>query len=590
MGQSVKLDRRCVAGGGAVAGLSACGGGGGGTASSTASSSLASSSVTSSSLNSSTSASATSASSSQSSLALSSSSASSASSSPGTISAEQAASFLAQASLASSAVDIAQVQSLGYRGWLDVEMAKPPGTSLVEMLKAKGLDDIAYKNNVAGIDNVLWKRLLTGTDPLRLRVALALSEIVVVSSNLAGVRYRQFAMAYYWGILEANTFGHYRDLLEQVSKAPAMGAWLTYRGNRKASGDNLPDENYAREIMQLFSIGVYQLNLDGSLKLSNDKPIETYNQTDVSQLARVFTGWDLDPNQGTKDTPDASYHPMVQTAKYHESGTKVFLGTSIPANTDGETSLQLALDTLLAHPNMAPFISRQLIQRLVTSNPDPSYVARVAAVFNNNGVGVKGDLAAVVRAILLDSAARSSARLSDVSFGKLREPMLRFLQWARTFGYRDAKDTWAIGDTSDPATRLGQSPLRSASVFNFYRPGYVPLSKIIGERTVPEFQITTETSVAGYINYMQTAISKGVAGTQADYSQWLPLTSDTNALLTQLNLVLAANQLSTSRLANFKTALDSIDINGVNGVNGQSNRLYAAILLVMSCPEYLTQK
>lgn len=587
MGQSVKLDKQSLAGAGAVAGLSACGGGsaGGGTASSAASSSIASS----------TSASATSASSSQSSIALSSSSSSplssssssSASSSPGTISAEQAAGFLAQASLASGAADIAQVQSLGYGGWLDTEMAKPLGTSLVDMLKAKGLDDIAYKNNVAGIDNVLWKRLLTGTDSLRLRVALALSEIVVVSSNLAGVRYRQFAMAYYWGILEANAFGHYRDLLEQVSKAPAMGAWLTYRGNRKASGDNLPDENYAREIMQLFSIGVYQLNLDGSPKLNNDKPIETYNQTDVSQLARVFTGWDLDPTQGTKDTPDASYHPMVQTAKYHESGTKTFLGTTISANTDGETSLQLALDTLMAHSNMAPFISRQLIQRLVTSNPDPTYVARVAAVFNNNGAGVKGDLAAVVRAILLDSAARSSARLSDQAFGKLREPMLRFIQWARTFGYSDAKDTWAIGDTSDPATRLGQSPLRSASVFNFYRPGYVPLSNTIGQRTVPEFQITTETSVAGYINYMQTAISKGVAGSQVDYSQWLPLTTDSNALLTQLNLVLAANQISASRLATFKTALDSIDI---NGANGQSNRLYAAILLVMSCPEYLTQK
>lgn len=580
MGQTAKVGKQAapVASAGVV--LSACGGGGaggGGTASSIASSTATSS----------VSASATS--SSQSSVALSSSSASSSSSSssPGTISVAQAAGFLAQASLASTSADIAQVQQLGYSGWLDAEIAKPQGTGLVEMLKAKGLDDIAYKNNVAGIDNVLWKRLLTGSDALRLRVALALSEIVVVSSNLAGVRYRQFAMAYYWGILEANAFGRYRDLLEQVSRAPAMGAWLTYRGNRKASGDSLPDENYAREIMQLFSIGVYQLNLDGSLKLSNDKPIETYNQTDVSQLARVFTGWDLDPTQGTKDTPDASYHPMVQTAKYHESGTKTFLGTTIPANTDGETSLQLALDTLMAHPNMAPFISRQLIQRLVTSNPAPEYVARVAAVFNNNGAGVKGDLTAVVRAILLDPAARSSARLSDVSFGKLREPMLRFIQWARTFNYVDASDTWAIGDTSDPATRLGQSPLRSSSVFNFYRPGYVPLSNTIGQRTVPEFQITTETSVAGYINYMQNAISKGVAGNQANYSTWLPLVNDSATLLAQLNLVLAANQISAGRLANFKTALDSID---TSGATGRNNRLYAAILLVMSCPEYLTQK
>lgn len=586
MGQTAKVCKQAapVVGTGAV--LSACGGGGaggGGTASSIASSTATSS----------LSASATSASSSQSSIALSSSSASnsssssSASSAPGAISDEQAAAFLAQASLTSTPSDIARVRQLGYAGWLDAEMAKPPGPSLVDMLKAKGLDDVTYKNNVAGIDNAIWQRLITGDDSLRLRVALALSEIVVASSNLAGLRYRQFAMAYYWRILETNAFGNYRDLLEQISTSPAMGTWLTYRGNRKASGDSLPDENYAREIMQLFSIGVYELNQDGSLKLTDGKPKETYNQTDVSQLARVFTGWDIDPTQGTKDTPDASYHAMVQTAKYHESGTKVFLGATIPANTDGKTSLQLALDTLMAHPNIAPFISRQLIQRLVTSNPDPTYVARVAAVFNDNGAGVKGDLAAVVRAILLDSAARSSTRLRDPAFGKLREPMLRFIQWARTFGYRDASGNWAIGDTSDPATRLGQSPLRSSSVFNFYRPGYIPLSKVIGERTVPEFQITTETSVAGYINYMQTAISKGIAGAQADYSSWLPLTSDTAALLAQLNLVLAANQISAARLDNFKTALDSID---VHGADGQHNRLYAAILLVMSCPEYLTQK
>jgi uncharacterized protein (DUF1800 family) len=494
---------------------------------------------------------------------------------------------LAQASLSSTEIEIARVKSLGYEGWINNEMKQPFGSKNVAVLMQKGLADVANKNNLTGADSMMWRRLIGSSDVLRQRVSLALSEIIVIGTSIEGVRFRQFALAYYWDTLELNAFGNYRDLLEQISKSPAMGTYLTFRGNRKASGNSLPDENYAREVMQLFSIGVYELNIDGTLKLTNGKPKETYVQDDVSQLARVFTGWDLDNSVGTGETPDAVYRPMVQTAKYHETGTKTFLGVTIPANTSGEASLQMALDTLMAHPNMAPFISRQLIQRLVTSNPSISYVARVAAVFNDNGKGSKGDLAAVVKAILLDGEARSATRLSNISFGKLREPMLRFVHWARNFGYTDPADNWNIGDTSDPAFRLGQSPLHSSSVFNFFRPGYIPPSTFIGNRTVPEFQITTETSVAGYINYMQGAISNGVAGIKADYSKLLPLATNSATLLAELNTSLAGGQLSSKSIANFTTALDSI---GATTSTGQNNRIYAAILLVMSCPEYLTQK
>ncbi len=413
---------------------------------------------------------------------------------------------------------------------------------------------------------------------------------MVSVAGIANTPFRQFAAAAFMDILEANAFGDYRTLLEQVSTSVAMGGYLTYKGNVKANAStgSLPDENYAREVMQLFSVGLAQLNQDGSVKLSsNGQPLETYVQDDVSQLARVFTGWNVDIAVGTNDDPNRIVIPMVQYASRHELGTKSFLGTVIPANTDGVNSLRIALDTLMAHPNMGPFIGRQLIQRLVTSQPSAAYVSRVAATFNNNGSGVKGDLRAVLRAVLLDTEARADASVTDPTFGKLREPMIRFIQWARTFSVTDPTDEWKIGDLTDPATKLGQSPLRSPSVFNFFRPGYVPPNSPIGARTAPEFQITTESSVAGYVNFMQGAISNGVSGLRADYTSIRTVVSDSAALLAELNVVLAAGQLSAATLASLKSALDSISVATTAGSN---NRLYAAITLVMASPEYIALK
>ena len=503
----------------------------------------------------------------------------------------QAARFLAQASLAATPAEAARVQAVGYAAWLDEQMALPRSSSHVEWLRAQGLAVVANKNNQTGADAMVWRKLVSGADPLRQRVTLALSELVVVSvAGIANTSFRQFAAAAFLDILEANAFGSYRRLLEEVSTSVAMGGYLTFKGSRKANpaSGSLPDENYARELMQLFSIGLVQLNPDGSPKPGTDgQPLETYVQADVSGLARVFTGWETDTSLATADDPDRVVAPMVQIAARHESGEKRFLGTVIPAGTDGLRSLQWALDALVAHPNMGPFIGRQLVQRLVTSQPSPAYLARVAAAFDNNGAGVKGDLRAVVRAVLLDPEARSDAGLADPAFGKLREPVLRFVQWARSFGLADSTDQWRIGDLSDPATKLGQSPLRAPSVFNFFRPGYVPPNTGIGARTAPEFQITTESSVAGYLNFMQGCIGSGIAGLRADDAALRPLVADAGALLAELNLLLAAGQLSAATLAALKTALDTVAVATPAGID---NRLRAAVMLVMASPEYIAQK
>ena len=506
---------------------------------------------------------------------------------------QQASRFLGQASMGATREQMARVRTLGYSGWLDEQFAMPQQGTRWDWLLAGGYGVDTNKNSQAGFDSAMWRKLIASPDTLRQRVALALSEIMVVSiDGLVGGGWKAFAASGYADLLEANAFGTYRNLLQQVSTSPAMGSYLTFRGNVKANTakGSLPDENYARELMQLFTLGLYELNLDGSLKLTGGVPKETYGQADVTGLARVFTGWDFNTSSTDTDHPQEYQRaPMAQVASRHEFGAKTFLGTTIPAGTDGVASLQLALDAIYAHVNLSPFVSRQLIQRLVTSNPSAAYVARVATVFNDNGAGVKGDLKAVLKAILLDDEARSDAHLADPAFGKLREPMLRFLGWARAFNTTSPSNVWAVPNTSDPGTRLGQSPGRSPSVFNFFRPGYVPPNSAIGADGLeaPEFQITNESSVVGYVNYMQRALSTGIGDVKADYTAVLPLVPDSQALLDELNAVLAAGELSAATLATMKTALDSI---GTSTATGITNRLYAALTLVLAAPEFITQK
>ncbi len=493
----------------------------------------------------------------------------------------QAARFLAQASMGATHELMTRVQTVGYSKWLDEQMAMPATQSRWDWLMAKGFNAIENKNSQAGIDAALWFKLLKSPDTLRQRVTLALSEIVVASLDGFTGAWRAFTGAAYMDILEANAFGNYRTLLQQVTLSTSMGEYLTYRGNAKANPKtgSMPDENYAREILQLFTIGLLKLNPDGTASEQ-----ETYTQADISGLARVFTGWDSDLAGGTSDTPDYRKRPMVQVGNKYEPGEKTFLGATIGSGVDAATALGQALDAIFAHPNVAPFVAKQLIQRLVTSNPAKEYVARVAAVFNNNGSGVKGDLKAVIKAILLDQEARSAATLANPGFGKVREPVLRFTAWARAYNVTSPSDAWAIGNTSEPSSRLGQSPLRSPSVFNFFRPGYVPPALGV---VAPEFQIVNETSVVGYANYMQTAISKGIGDVKADYSSLLPLADNVPGLVDEINLVLAAGQLSADTLTLIRNAVASM-ATGTDAA--RANRVYAALTLVMASPEFIVQK
>jgi len=506
---------------------------------------------------------------------------------------QQAARFLAQATLAPSDAEIARVRTLGYEAWLNEEFAKAPSSGNWDWLVAKGIHLDPDAAAVAkGVDSQVWQRLLSASDSFRQRVTLALSEIFVVGFDGITGPYKQFKLAGYWDLLASNAFGSYRTLLEQVTLNPAMGNYLNTAGNQKEDPETgrQPDENYAREVMQLFTIGLYELNTDGTLRLgSNGQPIETYTQDTVTHLARVFTGWKTDQPRIGDTAPEFVRRPMALTVKQHSTLAASFLGVTVPANTDGHVALATAMDTLANHPNVGPFIGRQLIQRLVTSNPSAAYVGRVASAFNDNGQGVRGDLKAVLRAVLLDDEARSDATLGDPQFGKLREPMLRFIQWARVFNATSLSTNWDAGNTGDPATRLGQSPQRSASVFNYFRPGYVPPNTPIagGGLVAPEFQITNESSVAGYLNYMLTAIGSGHSDIRPNYAAELALAGDATALVDRLNRLLCAGQLSEATRSLITAAVAGM---AGSSENDKTKRVQAAVMLVMASPEYLVQR
>jgi uncharacterized protein (DUF1800 family) len=265
----------------------------------------------------------------------------------------------------------------------------------------------------------------------------------------------------------------------------------------------------------------------------------------------------------------------------NETGASSFLGTTVTGG--GMAAINAALDAIFAHPNVPPFVSKQLIQRLVTSNPSPAYINRVATKFADNGQGVRGDMKAVIRAILLDSEARTLPASGAV--GKLREPVIRFTGWARAFGATSPSNAWAIGDTN-AATRLSQTKGRSPSVFNFYRPGYTPAGTSLATSglVAPEFQITNEQTVIGYVNFMYGVIANGVADVKADYTNILTLAADSKALVDEINLVLAAGQLSSATQAAIRTAVDSVS---ATATGGPINRVGIAILLTMASPDYL---
>ena len=533
----------------------------------------------------------------------------------------EAARFILKSSLSVNDAEISNIRSIGYEPWLNAQMDVPIGQTGVAWLSSRGYDQVTadnfFDNEYPG-DYMIWNQLMSEANGVRKRVALALSEFFVVSLGGLDFSWRAQAIAFYWDQLNSNAFGNYRKLLEDVTLNPAMGYYLSTRGNRKEDTrtGRVPDENYAREMMQLFTIGLYQLNNDGSRKLdANNQPIETYSNSDVTNLARVFTGYDWDftgnvrtPSTGDPNrlingtgyvlrsmTLDPSKWERPSTTSQHSTLEVTFLGTTIPANTDGTAALKTALDALFNHANVGPFFGRQMIQRLVTSNPSAAYVDRVARVFNDNGSGVRGDLRSVFKAILLDAEATNAAGLSTPTFGKVREPMLRFVQWARTFGATSTSGNWRIGNLSDLVSGLGQSALRSPSVFNFFRPGYVPANTAIATNSMvaPEFQLVNESSTPGYVNYMTSAIgsTNGVGGdVKAAYTSELAIADNSADLLDRICLLLAANQISDSSKATIKTALDTTTVLATSTTAEKQRRIYMAILLVMASPDYLVQK
>ena len=527
--------------------------------------------------------------------------------------------FLAQASFGANMGAIDDVSANGYARWLDQQFAMPAGSPhqsyLVSVIAGLPADQSPQDSHVM---HTFWRQTATAPDQLRHRVAFALSQIFVISlTNDAVSGYRR-GVASYLDMLGREAFGNYRDLLEAVTLHPMMGLFLSHLRNQKESGNRVPDQNYAREVMQLFSIGLHQLNPDGTVMLASGQPVETYDQEDIVGLSRVFTGFSWagpDTQNGrffgsSNPAPDPNRDvlPMQAYPQFHSTSVKSFLGTTIPAQStaDPRADLRIALDTLFNHPNIAPFFGRQLIQRLVTSNPSPAYVGRVSQAFNAGrftrkdwtvGTGRRGDLRATIAAVLLDDEARDMAKTADPTFGKVREPVLRLAAWMRAFNARSTSGNFLLGTTDDAASSLGQSAMRASSVFNFYRPGYVPPNTGIAAANLvaPEFQIIHEVSVAGYSNFMRSVVQSGVGSNtprdiQANYAAELALANDPATLIDRIDLLLTYGTLSAEARSAMLEAVNSVPINAANPNTGRQNRVYLAALFALSAPEFLVQK
>jgi len=511
--------------------------------------------------------------------------------------ATDAARLLAQATFGPKQSEIDALTGNSIDAWITAQLALPftshHAATLADFNAFGGnpSDNAVYAPNRQA---AWWKTVTTAPDQLRQRVAFALSELFVVSDVALGQAYTEGLSSYY-DVLGNGAFGNFRTLLENVTLSPIMGNYLSTVRNAKADpvAGTSPDENYAREVMQLFTVGLNLLQPDGTLMLdSNGLPIPTYNQTVVTEMAKVFTGWSY---FSTKSNP--SFYtgatdlldPMMLYPAYHDTTQKNLLNNVvIPANQGGTQDLKLTLDALFNHPNTAPFVCRQLIQRLVTSNPSPAYVYRVAQVFANNGAGVRGDLAAVVRAILTDYEARSTSLLDNVSYGKLKEPLLRATGLLRTFNATPANGRYSAGSFSSPDVNLDEAALRSPTVFNFFHPGYVLPGPLASAGLVaPEFEITDATFSIDVPNYLRNFIfpSGTTPPVTLDLSAEQALVSNPSALLSHLSLVLCGGNLPSAAITRITTAL-----NALPGSTTSLERAETAVLLVTTSPTGAVQK
>lgn len=549
---------------------------------------------------------------------------------------KDAARLMRQATFGATRDAINAAMALGPAAWVEAEFAKPI-VSHVTTVKA---DPRLIPDPWAVTMPSLWKQYFEGNDQLRQRVGYALLQIFVVSMNNNAVLDAPCGAAAYADIMNLHAFGNVRNLLKDVSLSPVMGEYLSMKESAKADPilGTQPDENYAREVMQLFSVGTVMLNNDGSTKLGPDgNPIPTYTEDTVKDMAKALSGWtfagqdqnnqyrwiypdlwDPDPVIRTNKACAAWSSPMQPwtgtryrsaddtrniTGQPHDAGAKTLLVypgapySNLPAGQTAQTDLENVIDNLFNHPNVGPFLSKQLIQRLVTSNPSPQYIGRVAAKFNNNGSGVRGDMKAVLRAILLDSEARNLTIAGRATYGKLTEPVVRFVQLHRAFNGKRADGYYDFWDFGAP-TALNQSPMHAPSVFNFYHPTFTPagplaLTNLVG----PEFEITNASSVAGFADFSKWGIIGGFDHGSSDtgnrilpdYSYYINLANTPQQLIDELDWVLCANGMSST----FKSALVTSvgKVVNTNNIPAQNlERLNMALWLIINSPDYSVQK
>ena len=549
-----------------------------------------------------------------------------------------AARFLDQATFGGRLDDIAHLRQIGYEAWFDEQFAA--GISLEEPFLDYIRDDLgqgvyqsqrleAWLIHAAQTPDPS-NPLLTHDDQLRQRVAFALSEMMVVSDRNAALLFQPWALASYNDTLATHAFGNYRNLLEAVTLHPAMGRFLSMLGNRKSDpvANIRPDENYAREVLQLFSIGLNMLNIDGTLLLDGGEPIPTYDQNVVRGFAHVFTGWnfaDCSVAEYSDCAPGNPYEmpwrqPMEPVEDFHDTTeNKQLLDYSpqtpgghfvLVAGGNAQAEMDAALDNIFNHPNVGPFVAKHLIQRLVTSNPTPAYVARIATVFNDNGNGVRGDLRAVVKALLLDNEARNGHLLAPETFGKLREPITRIVRLWRITDARSVNGrVFRYGFPDD----YGQLPLSAPSVFNFFKPTFAQPGEIREAGLVsPEFQVATDTQLVTapnalgfrlFLFYVDSRYSNAwedgapvPSEMLSDYGPLKTLAADPAALVDHLDLVLMSGSMS-----DYMRDLLILRLQGTppDFVPGRPDdpvpdvllwRVQQALYLIMTSPEFSIQK
>ena len=476
-----------------------------------------------------------------------------------------AARFLETASFGPTPAEVAKLQSIGYEAWLDNQFNTAPSA----------YDDPAPTDmDLSVLQQRFFVNALTGDDQLRQRTALALGQIFVVSGNkLDDPR----AFAPWLRLLSADAFGTYAKLLRDVTLSPAMGVYLDMVNNDKPDPvlHTTPNENYAREVLQLFSIGLSRLNPDGTPMLdATGAEIATYGQPVIEGFAHVFTGWTFAPPPGVASTfpNDTRYDvPMQADEAHHDSGEKLLLrGERLAAGRSSAVDLFDAIDNIVRDPNLGPFVSFRLIQRLVKSNPTPAYVGRVAGAFAGDGKGARGDLKAVLRAILLDPEALGEPTASG---GKLREPVLLVAGLLRALGAHSDG-----AGLADYAAAMRQRLFYPTSVFNYYPPTYrIPGSTLLG----PEYKLRTGPALLAKAGFVNDLVSGGIPGTKVDYGPLVKLAADPAALAAALDALLLRGRMSAAA----RTAL----VTGLASVPDPDTRARSGVFLVATSSQYEVQ-